>query len=364
VLRINPRAAAAQVAIARLQLSSGDREASLRTVEEVTRAQPKNLDARLVLVRSLIATRDLQRAERELGNLRSAYPDSAAVHVQTGMLALLKGDLATARAAFERGESLDPKSTDLLAGWQALDLRTNNGAGARARIEQRLAGGPTPALLILAARTYLASGDQPAAERALRQAIELDASFLPSYEILGQMYIAQKKLSEARTEFEALATRQAKPVPALTMSGMILAAQGQTELAKKRFEEVLAIDPRAVIASNNLAWIYAEAGENLDVALGLAQSATAQAPERPEFMDTLAWVYYKKNLPERAIPLFESCVKKAPGNPAYHHHLGLAYLKAGRPAQARAALQRALANSPDTNTADDAKRALAQIGPA
>ena len=129
VLRINPRAAAARVAIARLQLSSGDREASLRTVEEVTRTQPRNLDARLVLIRSLMATRDLQRAERELGALRSAYPDAAAVHVQTGLLALLKGDLATARAAFERGESLDPKSTDLLAGWLALDLENEQCGG-------------------------------------------------------------------------------------------------------------------------------------------------------------------------------------------------------------------------------------------
>ena len=60
----------------------------------------------------------------------------------------------------------------------------------------------------------------------------------------ARCYIAQKKLSEARTEFEALARRQAKPVPALTMSGMILMAQGQTELATKRYQDVLAIDPR------------------------------------------------------------------------------------------------------------------------
>jgi tetratricopeptide (TPR) repeat protein len=364
VLRINPRAAAAQIAMARLHLSSGNREAALRTAEEAIRAQPANLDAHLQLVRSLMASKDFQRAERELEDLRAANPNVGAVYVQTGLLALLKNDMAGARASFERADSLVPKSLDLLAGWIALDFKTNNAAGAKARVEQKLKEGPTPALLILAAKTYVTANDQPAAERALRQAIELDASFAPPYEMLGQLYVAQKKLTEARTEFEALAKRQVRPVSALTMIGMILMMEGQTADAQKRFEQVLAIDPRAVIANNNLAWIHAETGNNLDFALGLAQAAMAQAPEQPEVMDTLGWVYYKKSLPERAIPLFESCVKKAPTNAAYNHHLGLAYLKAGRSAEARASLQRALANNPDATIANDAKRALAQIGPA
>jgi tetratricopeptide (TPR) repeat protein len=364
VLRINPRAAAAKIAIANLQLSSGDREASLKTVEEVTQAQPTNLDARLVLVRSLIASKNLQRAERELSDLREAYPNAAAVYVQMGLLSLLKNDVAGARDSFEQAESLDPKSTDLLAGRIAMDFKIKNPASAKARVEQKLSEGPTTALLILAARTYVAANDQPAGERALRQAIELDPSLLPPYEMLGQLYMAQQKLNEARTEFEALAKRQAKPVSALTMIGMILMTQSQTEQAKKKFEEVLAIDPRAVIANNNLAWIYAEAGTDLDTALKLAQTATAQAPEQPEIMDTLGWVYYKKNLPELAIPLFESSVKKAPTNASYHHHLGLAYLKVGRSAHARESLQRALASNPDATTAAAVKRALAQIGAA
>jgi tetratricopeptide (TPR) repeat protein len=361
VLRINPRAAAAQVAIANLQLRSGNREASLRTAEEATRSQPKNVDARLVLVRNLLASKDIQRAERELTDLRAAYPKAAAVHVQTGLLSLLKNDVAGAKTSFAQAESIDSKSIDLLAGWLALDFKTNNAASAKARIEQRLKEGPSPSLLILAARTYVAANDQPAAERALRQAIELDASLLPPYEMLGQLYISQKKLDQARTEFEALAKRQAKPVSALTMSGMILMTQGQTEAAKKKFEDVLAIDPRAVIASNNLAWMHAEAGDDLDTALRLAQTATAQAPDQPELMDTLGWVYYKKNLPDLAIPLFENCVKKDPGNAAYHYHLGIAYSKAGRSAQARASLQLALTKNPDAATAQDVKRAIALI---
>jgi tetratricopeptide (TPR) repeat protein len=358
VIRINPRAAVAQVELSRLQLSGGDREASLRTAEDAARAQPKNIDARLVLVRGLIASKNFQRAEREIANLNAQYPNVPAVHVQIGLLALLKNDVIGARAALERAQKLDPKSIDLLAAWIATDLKGGNPTGARARMDQRLKEGTSPALLVLAARTYMATNDPAGAERALRQAIEADPASLTPYEMLGQLYLAQKKLDQARAEFEVAAAKQSKPVGPLTMSGMILMTQGQTALARKRFEDVLAINPRAVIAANNLAWMRAEAGDDLDTALKLAQTATAQAPDQPELMDTLGWVYYKKNLPELAVPLFARCVEKEPSKGLFRYHLGLAYLKAGQTEKGRAALEQALKAGVDSTTAADARRLL------
>jgi tetratricopeptide (TPR) repeat protein len=363
VLRINPRAAAAQVEIARLQLAAGRAADSVKTVEEVTRDQPKNIDARLTLVRSLLASKDLARAERELAALKTAYPNIAAVHAQAGALAILKGDVAAARAAYERAASLDPKSIDVLAGLIALDFKTNNIARAKTRIEERLKEGATPTLLLLAGRTYLAAQDHASAERVLRQTIEADPSLLTPYEMLGQLYMAQRRLDEARREFEALASKQTRPVGALTMSGMILQAQGNTALATKRYEDVLAIEPRAVIAANNLAWMYAEAGENLDVALQLAQTAVAESPETAAIIDTLGWVYYKKRQSQQAIQFFTQCVEKAPTNSQYHYHLGLAYLQAGDTALARASLQRALSNGAAGATAGEIKRLLADDAP-
>jgi tetratricopeptide (TPR) repeat protein len=362
VLRINPRAAAAQVEISRLQLASGRADVSLRSAEEATRSQPKNLSARLALVRSLLAAKDLPRAERELTALKTAYPNASGVHTQAGMLAILKDDPANARTAFEKAQTLDPRSTDVLAGLIALDFKNKNPAAAKARIEQRLKDGTTPGLLLLAARTYWTAQDQAATERVLRQAIEADPTVVTPYEMLGQLYMAQRKLDQARAEFEALAARQAKPVAALTMSGVILQAQGNASLARKRYEDVLAIDSRAVIAANNLAWMHAESGENLDVALQLAQTATAAAPDTAETIDTLGWVYYKKQQPQFAIPLFKKCVEKAPTNASYHYHLGLAYLQAGDTDLGRAALQRALANGADATTAADIRRLMPSAG--
>jgi tetratricopeptide (TPR) repeat protein len=358
-LRLNPRATAAQLELSRLQLSTGNTASSLRSAEEAAKSQPRSIAARLTLVRSLLASKDLARAERELSDLQRAFPNVAIVHTQIGTLALLKNDLPGARAALERAQALEPHALDVLAGMLALDLKSKDGAGAKARLEKRLQEGTTPELLLLAAQTYTALNDSAAVEKMLRAAIDADPSQLQPYAMLGQLYMSQRKLDQARAEFDAMAARQTKPVGALTMSGMIFQSQGNTAMAKKKFEDALAIDSRAVIAANNLAWIHAESGEDLDTALRLAQTATAAAPDVPELMDTLGWVYYKKNQPTLAIPIFKRCVEKAPNSAGYQYHLGLAYRMAGDTTQAKAAFQKALANGADPASAAEIRRLMA-----
>ena len=160
--------------------------------------------------------------------------------------------------------------------------------------------------------------------------------------MLGRLYVKQQKLDQAVAEFDAMAARQSNPVGPLTMSGIILQAQGKDALARQRFEKALAIDPRAPVAANNLAWLYAEAGQSLDVALQLAQTAVAALPDTAEVMDTLGWVYYKKRLSSSAVSTLTRTVDRDPKNPVYHYHLGLAYAQAGESARARESLERAL----------------------
>ena len=55
VLRLNPRAVAAQVELSRLSLTAGDSAAALRYAEEARQTAASNLDARVALARSLVA---------------------------------------------------------------------------------------------------------------------------------------------------------------------------------------------------------------------------------------------------------------------------------------------------------------------
>ncbi len=80
------------VEIAKLQLSTGNAAASVRTAEEAAKTQPRNLAARLTLARSLLANKDLDRAAREIDELQKTNADVAAVQTLAGSLALLRND--------------------------------------------------------------------------------------------------------------------------------------------------------------------------------------------------------------------------------------------------------------------------------
>jgi tetratricopeptide (TPR) repeat protein len=359
VLKLNPQAAAAQVELSKLQLLAGRPDESLKLAQEAARTAPRSLDARLAVARGFIASKNLPAADREVRALLAEYPEVPAVHVQNGFLQAQKKDPTAARASFNRALSLDPESLEALAGLVSLDLSAKDTASAKARIDQRLnAGKPSESLLLLAARTYASANDLPGAERMLKQALEANPESLSAYGMLAQVYMAQRRLDEARREFDNVAERQARPIAALTMAGMILQAQGNNAEAQKRFERVVGIDPAASVAANNLAWLLAENGGDLNRALELAEAATRATPDVPEMMDTLGWVYYKKDLPKLAIPQFERAAQKAPENAMYHHHLGLAYLQAGSVAEARQALERALAAHPDPATTAQIRQAL------
>jgi tetratricopeptide (TPR) repeat protein len=362
VLKLNPRAVAAQLQLSQLELARGSSESSLTLAQDAVSNQPNNPLARLMLVRSLTARGDLPRAETEVKALLAKYPNAAAVHAQAGMIALQRQDLAVARRSFDKAISIDQNSMEALTGLVMLDIGTQQPAEALKRIDERLARTPNVAgVHMLAARARLASKDTAGAEVSLRKAIELDSSLLQAYGVLGNLYLSQKKPDEAIAEFERVIVKQPKNVAAHTMIGMILQAQGKGAEAQKRYEQIVAIDSRAAVASNNLAWIYAEAGVNLDQALALAQAAKAELPDQPEVNDTLGYVYLKKNLATLAVRPLRLSVEKDPKNPVYHYRLGVAYSKTGDKEGARKELQEALKLNSAFPGADDAKQILASL---
>jgi putative PEP-CTERM system TPR-repeat lipoprotein len=362
VLRLNPRATEAKIALGQLYLAQGRPDSSISFASEALANEPANPNAALLYVRGLLARGELDRAEAELKNLVARYPESGQVRIQLGVLFARRRDVPRARAEFDRALRVEPQSLEALAGIVALDLSTRDFKNARSTVDARLSWDtPTAPLLGLAARTYAATGDRAGAERLLRRALEIDSTYLDTYGDLGHVLASQGKLREAREEFETLAARSRKPVAALTMVGIILQAEGDDDGAREKFERVLQFDPEAAVAANNLAWIYAVKGGNLDVALQLAQTAQKKLPNVPAVNDTLGFIYYKKNLAPLAVSTLKVSAEKDPGNALYQYHLGLAYVDTGDAVRAKQALSRALALDSDFDGSDDAKGRLSAL---
>ena len=232
-LRLNPRAVAA-LELSRLELAGGSLDTSVQLAEQAVNA-PRNPDARLALVRSLTARRDVARAETELQALTKQFPDSTAVQTQAGIVAAMKGDAIGASKHLTRALKLDQNNIEALSsGLISLDLAAKKNASAVSRAESRLARMPNdPATLMLAARTYARAGELAKSEQMLRKTVEVDASNFDAYAMLGRLYLSQKRLDEALAESEGLSKRQARPVQAHTVAGVILEAQQRPEEARR-----------------------------------------------------------------------------------------------------------------------------------
>ena len=207
----------------------------------------------------------------------------------------------------------------------------------------------------------------------LNKALELDPNYLPAYSSLGALYIRTKQEDRAIGEYrKIIALRPDNPTP-YTLIGMLEDSRKNHDAAMENYRKALEKDPNAVIAANNLAWLIAVTGKgNLDEAVRLAQGVIQKYPNVAGFLDTLGWVYYKKNLHtaaveqlRKAVSLNDADARKANAAPSasYHYHLGMALKGAGNREESRRELENAirLADKSPFEDIEEATKALASL---
>jgi tetratricopeptide (TPR) repeat protein len=360
-LKFDAHLPGADAQLASLYLARGNKDSALTHARAALELEPQNPSVRLQFAAALLATGNAAAAGRELTDLATQHPSLPSVHSLYGEALMAAGNWAEAAREYDMALAANPLDRRALAGRVTIDVKNRRPQDGRVRIAKAVQASGSADMLMLAARFEQGTGDNVNAEKFLRQVLQKDPSRLEAYQILGEMYAQQQRLDDARKEFEEVVKRQPQSIQARTMIGMILDAQQKPDQSIKIYESIVSGGGRAPVAANNLAWIYASRGEQLDVALELAQRAKQGLPESSAVDDTLGWIYYKKDMPELAIKSLEASVRKEPRNVMYQYHLGLAYAKAGQASKARQILQDALKRAPNVDGAEEARQALAAL---
>jgi tetratricopeptide (TPR) repeat protein len=144
--------------------------------------------------------------------------------------------------------------------------------------------------------------------------------------------------------------------------GALEEAKGDQSKAMDYYKKALQLDPNNGVAANNLAYLMVDNGQNVDVALSLAQTARRILPDSPQTGDTLAWVYYFKGNYTAARDLLESSLKSSPEDPSMQFHLGMTYSKLNDKPNAQLHLKKAQSLAPDSKYGKDASAELARLG--
>jgi tetratricopeptide (TPR) repeat protein len=205
--------------------------------------------------------------------------------------------------------------------------------------------------------------DLPGAENALRKAVELDKNNVDALEKLGKVQVQKGSADQALALYQQSIKDNPREVAFYILCGELYEAKKDWEQAKSMYQQALNVSPDHPLASNNLAYVILEQGGNVDVAMGMAQTARRGMPDSPNAADTLGWAYYQKGIYQSAISQFQEALRLSekrggPEDADVHYHLGLAYQKTNQPALARQQLEKAVKLSPNNA---EARKALSDL---
>jgi tetratricopeptide (TPR) repeat protein len=360
-LKADPRYNPARLALAENYLMRNDGAKALQTADEVISLDTHNLAARLIRASALIGMRENAKAREELAMVLKLYPKSNDARFQIATLNFIEQRYPEAEADFTLlMQANDPRGLpgimEAKAGqgqWpQAIKIADDQLRQAPDRDDYRLA----------LAKIYFRAGKYTECAAEYQKLIDKNPKSSDLYVRMGEAKVTRGDSKGAVEAFKkAKEIDPADPVPSLRLA-IFYDNEGRNDEARKYYEEALKIRPDDPTALNNLAYLKANDGVDLDQALALAQRAQNKMPNNPDVRDTVALIYVKKNLTDDGLRLLRELVSQRPNSATFHLHLAMALYQKGDRPTAKKELEAAMRNKPSEKEQGEIKQLMAKVG--
>lgn len=357
-----PRFLAAQLGLAQVNLAKRDFARTIEAADMALKTDPSSLLAMAIKANAQINTGNLLQARGDLEKEIARFPNSPDLQFQLALVSYAERKLPEAEKIFRK--LLEKYPNDPRLNFATADVLMNTGRGKQALelLQEQLRKAPdNQAVRFAVASTALRIRELQIADREYRKLIELQPKNFELYMRLGEALREQGTIQQA---IEMLRRGQAL-APANAMAnlqlGMTYESAGMRREAVPFYENVLKADSNNPVALNNLAYLLAEDGRDLDRAMTYASRAKQQMPNDDNVSDTLGWVYLRKKLTDNSLMIFKELAKRNPNSPQYQYHLGMALLQKGDRSSARQSLQSALALKPAKADEPKIREALAKL---
>jgi tetratricopeptide (TPR) repeat protein len=338
----------------------------------------------------------------KLEAMTKEHPNDPVSQMLLGEAYEKEGASDKAAAAFEQAVKLNPKlasGVTKLAQLYAGPLRNKEKALAYAKKARELAPGD-PQISALLGKVAYDSGNFAWSYNLLQEAARLrqnDPALLsdlawsayslgrvneardamqkvltnnphPAHAADAQKFLALTALSEnpkdlMAAEAEIQKELQSNPefVPALMAHAVLDTKQGHIKQATETYDNILRRWPEFALAQKRLAALYAQDPSTLAAAYDLAAKARKTLSDDPELTELLGQLSYEKKEFPRAVQLLQASARQRPLDANSLFYLGMSQLQARQTAEARGALNQALAGGLEEPLATEAKRALADM---
>jgi tetratricopeptide (TPR) repeat protein len=350
-----------RMALTSLDLDSGQFQAAQQGAEEILTISPDNADALLLRAGALQGLGRYAEAQGVLTRLKMRFPDPPGLDVESGFISLHENKLAEAERVFRKHYQPGQENLRPLVGLaQTLAAEKRSGDAQRV-LEADLALFPNrPQVQYLLASGYAASGNFGKAKQIFERLAAAHPEFAAPQVRLAELQFREGDAGRALATLDKatkIAPRSTEPLMAL---GLLQEQAERFEDARQTYSAALKLDGDNVEALNNLAFVTAETGGNLEEALKLATEASKKLPNQPNVADTMGYVYLKMKKVGSALQVFRNLAQKYPSNPTFRYHHGLALLETGDKGGAKTEFEAALADQPLAPVAAKIKEALGQ----
>lgn len=354
----------ARRSLAALESRSGRPQQARARLEDLLKQRPDDVAALDMLMRLDLVTKNWSDAERTLERLRRAAHDGLVAAMAEGRLRQAQGQLDQAAAAYERATALAPQDPDPLLSLVKLEVAQQHADRAQARLKTLLAANPDHLYGHgLLGEVLTLTGHPQEADARFREATRVNAKWITPWLDWGTLWISQKKPQQAVEVVQA----GLKSNPYSEELYMLLASahtyQDQVDAAIAAYDQTLRLNPRNMLAANNLAVLLVDRKgdpKSLERAFTLSRDFEKEAPH-PLFLDTLGWVRFKMGHQDEAIRLMKDAVAKSPEVPTLNYHLGMAFYQLGQKGEARVHLTKALKSSEVFQGRQEAEQILSQV---
>jgi tetratricopeptide (TPR) repeat protein len=350
-IELRPDYVLARLALAQLQVTRGEFDAALKTSEQILAIDRGNVNARLIESAALMGQRKFGESRQLLEAMLKAAPNSPDVLFQMGVVNLAENRYKDAEDAFRRAYELNPANSRGLMGIVETDMAQNRPEAAITLLQAEAAKYPNRMDFHLAiGNTAVRAGKYDLAIGEFQKVLDsLDKGSRSRGDLylrIGETYRRKGDLGNSILNLQKARETLPENVVVLSTLALVLDSAGRRSEARQVYEATIKIDGNNGVALNNLAFLLAENGGDLDQALSMATKAKQLLPNLNEVSDTLGWIYLKKNLSDKAVDMFSDLVVKAPQQATFHYHLGMALSQKGDKTRALKELQEALKNNP------------------
>ncbi len=253
-----------------------------------------------------------------------------------------------------------PEQRLILQQLVEIEIATGDAASAVARVDEAIARTPDDATLLTLRGAALAAAGRPDdARAAFERTLTLDADNAEARAGIAGLDAARGEMKKAIDGFDRAYALQPDEGRYGYLGAQLVLATGDVDGAIERLRRIVERHPGLAGPRNDLAWLLAERGEELDLALELAKSAQ-RSHASAEVLDTLGWVHFRRGEYAEAVDALGRAVSRAPDAPSLRYRFGLALRQAGEEKRAREMFESALAAG-SFPEAEDARRQLSRL---